>query len=86
MSVNIGDPPAGPKTPFEVWVQRALHALAQDSRNTDVSVVTDAFTLNDRDALVELYELDETAATAAEVRQVLATFIAAFSKRGQKGL
>lgn len=86
MSVNIGNPPERAKTPFEEWAQRSLHAIAQDMRNNDVSVVTDAFSLVNIDAVTENYVLDQSAASTTDVRNVLATFLKAFAKRGRKGL
>lgn len=86
-TLNLGAPPAGANDKATLnWIVRSIKAIEQHLKASDVSLTTDAFQLTDRDALVPLRTLDETAASTSDVRQFLATLIYDLNRRGSKGI
>lgn len=86
-ALNLGAPPAGGSVDMKLdWIIRGMKQIELHLKANDVTLTTDAFQLTDRDALTPLRTLDQTAATAAEVRQFLSTLIYDLNRRGSKGI
>lgn len=85
-TLNIGSPPEGSADKKIAWIVQALYQMQRHIVSTSPSVVIDAFELTNPDLVVETRTLDETGATATDVRNVLATLLKDFRTRGPKGV
>lgn len=66
---------------FPEWVKRSLTEIEQASHD-DIATVSDAFTITG--TYTSTREIDASAATLAELRAFVATFVSDFKRRGSK--
>jgi len=83
--LNIGSPPGGNPQAQIDWLVQAVFAIQRAIiANDPATTIMHGFQLNDRNALTPVRTLDETGATLADVRTVLATVIDDFNALGTK--
>lgn len=78
--VSFGNAPSDPKA-FREWIIRGFRQAEIASNDIDPARVADAFTVSN---YTETRTLDAGTATAADIANVLATFIGDLKKRGSK--
>jgi hypothetical protein len=83
MKINLGSPPNDPKRQME-WVMAALFQIQRVLQTEDFRNVTDSFETTG--TLTEDRTFDAGTASTTEVRNVVATLINDFRKRGSKGI